>query len=538
MCAFNSICGVLLLFPLLAVSRICSVASPCTLGVAQCSEAQFTNNCSYVFNNQRSFANQARAIAACQSKFGAASTLVTPGDLTTNNMVRNLCASHRFFDMRRRTGAGNTCLQWQTFAGEPITYFNWDNGEPSPNNCNEDCAGFRADAMGKWHDSFCTPTAGSVTFVAQCVVCAIEPTPAPTPRPTPAPDTPLPTPMPIIDTPEPTPQPTPRPTPMPAIVIMPGPTGVLMPTPPRSGKPVGTGDDVAGDGEGLAPAALGGIIGGVFWCLICCLILLVLFLRRRDKEKKQEKQLVAITQPTARYAVNRPTEIGQYGASPVPNGGTIDPFHQPPAASWNGLPEPTGMPGVSASFFHQQLQHSGMQSAMHSGFLSASNHSNSGVFMTAGNDMMFSAREDEVPVERTLPPNAYFPSAGAHYLPEPPKQRALPDPQLALQMMQQQQDVWGAPAYPPADVGPSEVYHTSSSLREAVGSSEYGAASLVAPQEAAGEYGLASLVPQEASGDYGSLSLQPGSAAAPGPGFASTYGLSRTPTMPVIVYPK
>jgi len=305
MCAFNSICVVLLLFPLLAVSRICSVASPCTLGVAQCSEAQFTNNCSYVFNNQRSFANQARAIAACQSKFGAASTLVTPGDVTTNNMVRTLCASHRFFDMRRRTGAGNTCLQWQTFAGEPITYFNWDNGEPTPNNCNEDCAGFRADAAGKWHDSFCTPTAGSVSFLAQCVVCAIEPMPASTPQPTPVP-TPVPTPMPTrlftftVTTRPPTDGTTT------SIIFSVSDTSSISNSPPSSS--VG---DIESSSGGVEPWILGVIISGAVLAVVLVGLVVFCIIKRRRTEQPAGKPAAELKQEYAAISVRPPDDYDQ-----------------------------------------------------------------------------------------------------------------------------------------------------------------------------------------------------------------------------------
>jgi hypothetical protein len=187
----------LLLFALqfeIVLSRVCSTANPCQMATIQCTDPSISPNCSYIFQSTRSFPTQQAALTACKSRFGASSTLVTPGDAATNAQVFGLCGSHRFLDMKRRPG--NLCYQWETLDGsQVISYFNWDQGEPTrpSGGCPqaEDCAGMKLGRNGLWHDGTCVPRGSDSSWVAQCVVCTVEPTPAPAPAPTPSASTPL-----------------------------------------------------------------------------------------------------------------------------------------------------------------------------------------------------------------------------------------------------------------------------------------------------------------------------------------------------------
>jgi hypothetical protein len=203
-------------------SRICASGDNCRFGVAACSEAAFSAGCTYAFMATRSFPSQASALSACESKFGTGSSLAAPGDAAVNAMLFSMCDSHRFMDLRRRDGAN--CNEWESLdRTQRATYLNFDAGEPTSGTCPhanfEGCAGFKFQlGNSRWHDSPCTPTAPLSSFVAQCVVCVLPPTPQPTPPPTSQP-TPQPTPEPVtpaatVATPLPAPTPTPKPTPV------------------------------------------------------------------------------------------------------------------------------------------------------------------------------------------------------------------------------------------------------------------------------------------------------------------------------------
>jgi len=81
--------------------------------------------------------------------------------------------------MQRR--AGSQCNNWETLDGNPVTYLDFDRGEPSNGGAScssrvlENCAGFKyQNGNARWYDSQCTPNGASTTFVAQCVVCAVQ----------------------------------------------------------------------------------------------------------------------------------------------------------------------------------------------------------------------------------------------------------------------------------------------------------------------------------------------------------------------------
>lgn len=166
-------------------SRICTQSDACTFGVADCADPGM--NCSFVFQQMMSFGDQKAAIAACTTKFGPSSTLVTPGDLSVNNVVHSMCPSHRFFDMKRVGTSGANCEMWETLEGTPVLFATWDRLQPdnSMQVCSrrvvENCVGFKyGNANSHWHDARCTPNGVLPEFVARCVVCAVPPAAATT----------------------------------------------------------------------------------------------------------------------------------------------------------------------------------------------------------------------------------------------------------------------------------------------------------------------------------------------------------------------
>jgi hypothetical protein len=139
-------------------------------------------NCSFQFQRSVSFGDQQAAIAACVTKFGPSSTLVTPGDMFVNGMVHSMCPSHRFFDMKRVGTASSNCELWETLEGTPVLFTAWDRLQPDNKmrTCSrgvvENCVGFKhGNANSNWHDAKCTADEALPEFIALCVVCAVVP---------------------------------------------------------------------------------------------------------------------------------------------------------------------------------------------------------------------------------------------------------------------------------------------------------------------------------------------------------------------------
>lgn len=491
-------------------SRICTQADNCNLQVAQCSDAALLATCTYQFQRTISFSDQNAAINACKTKFGAASTPVTPGDNNVNQAVFNLCNSHRFFDMRRRAGA--LCNQWETLAGAPISFLNFDQNEPSNGGANcasrvlENCVGFKfQNGNARWHDSGCTPSGGSTTFVAQCVVCDVPPpTTTTTTTLTTVPTTP--TTSFFVDftstttttgggDPIVTPSATTAPTTTKTINIGIDTGGSKAPAGATTGGGSGNinGGDGGGDGGGLSDAALGGLIAGILCCCLCLLLLLALFVRRRG-QKEQELKVIAEATPhmEPRYAPPHDVDVGQYGPTPVSP--TYKQFPNADAgASWNGgPPPPVLMMGAGGGNMNSARQYG------------SPDHTNTLVGGSGGMQTF----QDLGAAARQMPPAAYFPSSGANDLPSlpplPPYPQGLNNQWGDIQQQQQQfyQPQYSADQW---SQQPSEQFDNSSlRKRDEQQQSLYGASNLfqsVREGSQQEEYGTLSL--QQPTSTYG-----------------------------------
>jgi hypothetical protein len=528
-----------LVFLLLSIdattSRLCTQADNCNLAVALCTDPALRNTCTYQFGGTNSFADQNAALNACKTKFGAASTPVTPGDTSVNMAAFNLCNSHRFFDMRRRAGA--LCNQWETLAGVPISFLNFDNGEPSNGGVQctqrgavENCVGFKfQNGNSRWHDSGCTPTGGSTTFVAQCVVCDVPPPPTTTTTTTTS-----------------TVQVTTTPTTSFFVDFTTtttttnndgGSTTLPITTAPTTPKPInigadtgvktasttggGSGDIKSGDTAatgGLSDAALGGLIAGILCCCLCLILLIALFVRRRG-EKEQELKVIVEATPhmEPRYAPPHDADVGQYGPTPVSP--TYKQFpHADAGASWNGgPPPPVLMMGAAGG--------GNMNSARQYG---SPDHTNTLVGGSGGMQTFQDYNADA----RQMPPAAYFPSSGANDLPSlpplPPYPQGLNNQWGDIQQQYGQQQQQFLPQYA---VDPQQQQHygaeqqwsqpTSEQQWSQPSSEQFDSASLRKRDEQQSLYGASNLFQsvRETSQqeEYGTLNLQQP--------LTSTYGL-------------
>jgi hypothetical protein len=387
MFVFQFALGLLLLL-LDAEAKLCSIARPCFLGVVSCSESDYAPLCTYSFRGQRGWANQSVALQACRRKFGSQSTFATPGDANSNTLLKTMCKTHRFFDMKRRPG--NQCAQWVTDDAVPITFFNWDSNEPSL--CVDDCAGFGVNVnSGQWRDSRCTPNAPeNENFASFCAICVLEPTSPPTPAPaTPAPPLTLPS---TSSAPKSattvgattttqrgtSTSATTSGTVSPGSVSDAGPTVVI-----TNGSVLST----RAPSGALDESSLIAVLASVFVSVICILVLVFLLLRARRKQKRAERSLAAYAQPVAQFPPPH-TVIGQY-------------FKPSPS------PLSEGYVDLRANL---QLPLRDMPAAGEGKYMT-------GEFLVpaGAHDGMLSARED---APRPLPPAI---TSGAQYLPEPPK---------------------------------------------------------------------------------------------------------------------